>query len=127
MIQGSCLCGAVSFTVAGGMGAPIACHCRECRQQSGHYCAAAPAQKSAVTMMRDEGLAWYKASTAASRGFCRNCGSTLFWQNDESKLAYVQLGVLDGSTGLHLASHVWVSEKGDYYDIADDLKQFEEG
>ncbi len=127
MHHGSCLCGAVTFQIEGQMGSAIACHCRECRKQSGHHFAAAPAPKSAVTLTRDQGLAWYKASPEASRGFCGICGSTLFWQGDESEQTYVLLGAIDGPTGLHLTCHVWVSEKGDYYEIADGLKQFEEG
>jgi hypothetical protein len=30
MPKGSCLCGAVSFEVAGGLAAPDACHCSQC-------------------------------------------------------------------------------------------------
>jgi hypothetical protein len=109
------------------MGPAIACHCRECRKQSGHHFASAPVPKNAVTLTRDAGLAWYKASPEASRGFCSMCGSTLFWQYDDSEQTYILLGAIDGPTGLHLTSHVWVSEKGDYYDIADGVKQFEKG
>ncbi len=127
MKTGSCLCGAVRYTITGGMGPAIACHCRECRKQSGHHAAAAPVPKDAVTLTRDEGLTWYKASATASRGFCNACGSSLFWQFDDSAQTYIQLGAVEGATGLHMVRDVWVSEKGDYYEIAEGHIEFEEG
>jgi hypothetical protein len=33
-----------------------------------------------VTLVRDDGLAWYASSDVGERGFCRHCGSTLFWR-----------------------------------------------
>jgi hypothetical protein len=35
----------------------------------------------------------------------------------------VALGALDGATGVQLERHIFVAEKGDYYDIADGLPQ----
>ncbi len=35
----------------------------------------------------------------------------------------VAMGALDGPTGLRLARHIFVADKGDYYDIADGLPQ----
>ena len=37
----------------------------------------------------------------------------------------VALGALEGPTGLQLERHIFVAEKGDYYDIADGLPQSE--
>ncbi len=125
MPRGSCLCGAVVYEIAGEMQPGIACHCVECRKQSGHYGAAAAIKRKALTMLRDDGLTWYKASDFASRGFCAACGSTLFWQRDESQLTHVLLGSVDGSSGTRIDRHFWVSEKGDYYQIADGLPQLE--
>ena len=127
MPSGSCLCGAVAYDIAGDLNPAIACHCVECRKQSGHHFAASAIKRSALTMTRDDGLTWYKASDFASRGFCVRCGSTLFWQRDESPLTHVLLGAIDGPTGTRVEQHFWVAEKGDYYDIADGLTQLEEG
>ncbi|SLN29387.1 Glutathione-dependent formaldehyde-activating enzyme [Roseovarius litorisediminis] len=125
MRKGSCLCGAVVFTVEGDMKPPIACHCRECRQQSGHYFAASETRRDAVKFTNDEGLAWYKASDFASRGFCRHCGSKLFWSRDGSPMIHVLMASLEAPTALKLSVHMWAGEKGDYYDIADGLPQVE--
>ena len=125
MHEGSCLCGSVAFVVDGEMAPPIACHCHECRKQSGHHFAASETPRAGLRMTREDGLVWYKASDFASRGFCARCGSTLFWSRDGSASIHVLMGSLDAPTGLSLAAHMWTSEKGDYYDIADGLPQIE--
>ncbi|WP_306113238.1 MULTISPECIES: GFA family protein [unclassified Roseovarius] len=125
MAQGSCLCGAVTFTVETALKDPLACHCKQCRQQSGHYFAAAHAPKEAVNFSRQDGLTWFRASDIASRGFCRECGATLFWRADHGDEIAVALGAIDGPTGLSLGRHVWANAKGDYYDIADGVPQQE--
>lgn len=123
MVRGACLCGAVAFTAGGPAGRAIACHCDECRRQSGHHFAAQPVRRDTLVFARDDGLRWFRASDTAARGFCGSCGSTLFWQGDDSPLTHVLMGALDAPTGLRLGAHVWVGEKGDYYDIADGLPQ----
>ena len=121
-MKGSCLCGAVRFEV-GQMEDPLTCHCIQCRKQTGHYFAAGRARKNAVRFETDAGLAWYRASDMAARGFCQECGSTLFWRADEGAHIRVALGALDGDTGLKLGRHVWVDFKGDYYDLGDGLPE----
>lgn len=98
---------------------PLACHCRQCRKQSGHVFAAGRARKDAVVFERDAGLRWYRASETAARGFCGDCGSTLFWRDDAGDGVRVALGSLEGPTGLRLGRHVWIEAKGDYYEIGD--------
>lgn len=125
MQKGQCLCGAVAFTVNAPLAGSLACHCKQCRRQTGHFFAAALAPKSAVAFSRDEGLSWYRASDKASRVFCARCGATLFWRPDDGDMIAVGLGALEEPTGLRLGRHVWVNAKGDYYDIADGLPQQE--
>lgn len=127
MQRGNCLCGAVSFAVGVSVDGPIACHCRQCRRQSGHVFAAVPAPWAALRFDRDEGLTWYRASDRARRGFCRSCGSTLFWQGRNSPTVMVAMGALEAPTGLRLGAHYWVGHKGDYYDIDDGLPRFQGG
>jgi len=59
------------------------------------------------------------------RGFCRRCGSNLFWDPFEGEVTQVSLGALDAPTGLKLERHVHVASMGDYYQIADGLPQDE--
>ena len=74
-----------------------------------------------VTQAR--GLKWYDSSDFAKRGFCKDCGSALFWDGGDDKI-YISIGSLDQPTGLQLASHIFVDEKADYYEIEDELPKF---
>jgi hypothetical protein len=122
-LQGSCHCGRIRFQLSEPPTAPTACHCRQCRKQSGHFFASANVPKSAVTLQGDEHLAWYRSSAKVRRGFCARCGSWLFWEPLERAWTSVALGAIDGPTGLSLERHIFVDDKGDYYRIADGLPQ----
>ena len=125
MHQGSCLCGSVRFDISAELGAPVACHCQQCRKQSGHYFASANVPKSAVDISGAENLTWYPSSEKVRRGFCSTCGSSLFWEPIFRDWTSVALGSLDGPTQLKLERHIYVANKGDYYALADGLPQNE--
>ncbi len=122
---GQCLCGAVQYEMQGAGGEAVACHCSQCRRQSGHYTAAAIVAKGDVTVTEDRELKWYTSSHEARCGFCGECGSLLFWDSSNSDQFAVFVGSLDSPTGLTLTSHIFVDDKSDYYDIDDGLPQFE--
>jgi hypothetical protein len=121
--KGSCICGAVSFTVTGELGKPNACHCRECRKHSGHYEASVDVARNDLTVSGVGALTWYQSSEKVRRGFCGTCGSSLFWDPVFQDWTAVAMGAFDTPTQTKLALHIFVSEKGDYYDIADGLPQ----
>ncbi|MDB9801388.1 MAG: GFA family protein [Loktanella sp.] len=124
MYQGSCLCGAVTFTATAQAKDPAACHCTQCRKQSGHYWAAMQVPDDALTITGE--VRWYEASPIAKRGFCPTCGSFLFWKGHAEDDTGVALGALDGPTGLKLERHIFTADKGDYYDITDTVRQEEQ-
>lgn len=121
--SGGCLCGAVRYRIDGPVRPVIACHCRQCRRQSGHYYAATAAARSDVTIQGQEAITWFAASSQAERGFCSRCGSALFWHWHGRDRLSILAGSLDEPTGLALIGHIFVGEKGDYYEIADGLPQ----
>jgi hypothetical protein len=121
--KGSCLCGRVSFTVAGEIGAPDACHCVQCRKQSGHYFASGNVPRAALVVSGEEGLSWYQSSEKVRRGFCSKCGSSLFWDPLAKDSIGIAMGAFDTPTATHLEMHIFVAEKGDYYEITDGLPQ----
>ena len=119
MPSGSCLCGAVSFEVAGELPGPDACHCSQCRKSSGHYFASADVSRGALTVRGAEHVTWYRSSEKVRRGFCAICGSSLFWDPIHSDWTAVAMGAFEAPTGTRLAKHIFTADKGDYYDIAD--------
>ena len=123
MHKASCLCGAVSIDVDATLTAPNACHCSMCRKQSGHYWASVDVPKTAMTTHGAENVTWYKASEKVRRGFCKTCGSYLFFDALFQDWTAIAMGAFDGLTGAKLAMHIFTDDKGDYYDIADGLPQ----
>ena len=118
--SGSCLCGAVRYTVAGPLRDVVACHCTQCRKSSGHHVAATAAPRAAVTISGP--VAWYQSSPEARRGFCATCGANLFWEGQGPNLS-IFAGTLDGDPGLRLVGHIYCADKGSYYTLADGMPQ----
>jgi hypothetical protein len=126
MMKGTCLCGAVSFEVEGELEhAPEACHCSQCRKQSGHVWAGVNVRRTALTLRGAEKVTWYQSSEKVKRGFCSVCGSSLFWRPTIEGYEWIgiAMGLFDSPTGTRLAKHTFVRDKGDYYDIDDGLPQ----
>ena len=121
--SGRCLCGAVRYEVRGPLSDVHACHCGQCRRQSGHYVVATSARRADLTLTEDRGLKWYRSSPKARRGFCGECGSALFWDDGSDDIS-INVGSLDQPTGLKIKDHIFVDDKGDYYDIDDGLPRF---
>ena len=123
--SGGCLCGAVRFVVNGPMRSIVACHCGQCRRAHGNF-AAYSACAAEHLHVEDEGaLAWYAASDRARRGFCRRCGSSLFWDPHCADYVAVAAGALDDAGDLRLVRHVYTAGVPDWYRIADGLEQRE--
>lgn len=123
MNTGSCYCGAVTYEVVGELRPSVACHCTQCRKTSGHYWSATQVPTENLRITKDEGLKWFRSSETARRAFCTECGSSLFWELDGEGATSIGSGTLDGSSGIRQVKHIYVADKGDYYDIADGLPQ----
>ncbi len=118
---GSCLCGAVRFKIDGALRDVVYCHCSQCRRQTGHFYAATNVADAAIEVIGSDNLTWYEASDFARRGFCKTCGSALFWKHNQLAEVSVLAGAFDQPSGLMGGSHIFVGDKGDYYEIDDDL------
>lgn len=123
MHKGSCLCGKVTFEVEGDLNAPDACHCSQCRRQSGHFWASTNVPRAALRIGGEDKLRWYQSSEKVRRGFCSVCGSALFWDPAGHDLIAVGMGAFEKPTGTRLEKHIFVTDQGDYYEIADGLPQ----
>ena len=119
--RGSCLCGETRFEVHGPLRDVVACHCSQCRKQTGHYLAATGCATADLRLLADPHVRWFRSSTRARRAFCGNCGSTLFWQADDGQdRISIAAGLLDGPTGLETEGHIFCADKGDYYELPPD-------
>ncbi len=127
---GGCLCGGVRFEVRNSLLDVVNCHCSKCRRFHGHVGAYTATERENLVLVQSETLKWFRSTTDETpnvhRGFCRNCGSSLFWDPRGQPRISIAAGAIDAPTGLATTGHVWVSQRGDYYEITDDLIQHHE-
>ena len=123
-MHGSCECGEVEYEASGPFGEVVACHCETCRKTSGHFWTAFSVAKANLEFLNNKGLVWYEASDGVRRGFCGNCGSSLFYEFTDKKFLGVAAGSIDDATGLKLAAHIFTKTKGDYYKLSDKVPCF---
>jgi hypothetical protein len=115
---GRCLCGAVRFEVDEPLRDVVVCHCGECRRWAGHSWATSSAPADAMRI--DGPVKWIdspESVTHARRGFCSECGSSLFWQAPDRDTISFSAGALDPPTGLRTVKHIYTEFAGDYYEL----------
>ena len=118
---GSCLCGAVTFSGTVSVRGVGVCHCKMCRvQSSGPFFAAR--MEGGVQLIETRGLKWFDASDIGERGFCTECGSTLFWRSKDCAEGdwAVSAGTLPDDAVPPIFEHIWVDDKAPYYEFSDD-------
>lgn len=124
MYMGGCMCGAVRYEIDGPIRDVIACHCEQCRRASGHYVAATAAHPKQLSIVLSDGLAWYEGTTHIRRGFCKRCGSTLFFDHGPDYPTGIAAGSLDNSSGVEIGAHIWIEEGGTYYELPESEPKF---
>ncbi len=112
--HGSCLCGAVRFTAETVSTKVGACHCSMCRKWGGGPLLAVNCG-TGVRFESEEAVSVYDSSAWAQRGFCKRCGSHLFYRLRESGQYTMPVGLFDDATGFELDHQVFIDEKPHYY------------
>jgi hypothetical protein len=120
MKRGGCLCGSVRFELRGKLTSVTYCHCSMCRKWHGHVGAYAAIDRADLVFVEERGLKWYRSSPDVRRGFCGECGSSLFFEEHGRPKMGFCAGSLEEPTGLESKAHIFVASKGDYYEIVDD-------
>lgn len=107
MIEGHCLCGAVSVRVTGHGGFTGACHCRMCQRWSGALFVSFNAPADAVTVTGE--VTRYQSAPFAERAFCPRCGSHLWMRNTEADDSSYDLmpGLFDAARDIPLQSEIY--------------------
>jgi hypothetical protein len=98
MLNGSCLCRGIAYSINGPVERASHCYCTMCQKQhgagAGSYINIARADL--VIERGAELVKEYASSEQGRRSFCKACGSTLFWRSVETpERIAVTLGTLD--------------------------------
>jgi len=111
--NGKCLCGAVSVTAETVETHFHACHCSMCRRWAGGPVFVAPGE--GVSFGGEENVAVYDSSKVAERGFCKSCGSNLFYRLKETGQYYLSVGIFDDPSSFVLKGEIYIDHKPDGY------------
>jgi hypothetical protein len=123
--SGRCLCGEVSYRIAGELSDVVNCHCERCRRHTGHFMAATAAAVSDLSIVGGS-LRWYDATDSVQYGFCGECGSSMFWRaGDKPKRISIAAGTLDPPTDVTTSAALFTSRASDYHRLDDTLVQHE--
>ena len=129
MVSGGCHCGAVKFEVSEEIQGIIHCHCETCRKINGTvYGSTGFVPEGAFKIISGKNaLTPYESSPGKNRWFCSRCGAHVFARSQASPdMVGLRIGTIDGDPGIRSKTHIWVSQKRDWYDLNDDLPRFEE-
>lgn len=124
--QGGCHCGSVRFEINGAINDTVMCHCNLCRKLHGHVSSYARFDRQDLELVRDDGLRWYRLSEKTDRGFCKECGTGLFWRPVRTEHMAVMPGTLDQTGGIRTAGQIFCADKGDYYPIDPAIRQLDQ-
>ena len=117
-ITGQCHCGAIQYEVNGDLIGVINCHCGDCRRWHGNFAAYAVARLDDFNFTKGaDKLRWYESSDRARRGFCPDCGSSIFKDNKDGEKIVLSVGALDAPTNLGFLKNIFEDSKGDYYNM----------
>lgn len=116
---GRCLCGGVEMKFVHVAEVIGACHCSMCRRWGGGPLLAVDCGHD-VSISGDEHVSVYNSSEWAERGFCRHCGTHLFYRLRQTGQYIVPVGLLENSEGLVMDHQIFIDEKPGYYCFANE-------
>lgn len=133
-MNGSCICGSVSFEIGGDLPGLYHCYCTLCQKQGG-------GASNAATIVYKENFRWtagegkiekWQKDTGFSSHFCSDCGSpvpNMF----KSKYVWIPIGLV-ANANASVKANLWLSSKPEWatpldlernYDSApDDIVEF---
>src|SRR5262245_23438637 len=126
-LAGGCECGKVRYRVEDAFGYASNCHCSRCRAATGSAFkpfAGIEREKFEITDGADELLIVGEETLNDTR--CATCGSLLFSVVFDGAVVHVALGSLADAPSMRPTKHIFVGSKARWFEITDDLPQFEE-
>ncbi len=116
--HGKCLCGAVRAIVNRASDEMHACHCGMCRTWGGGPFLSVASQGKPY-FDGEENIQVYDSSEWAQRGFCKICGTHLFYRMRDESQYFVPVGLFDDLNAVHFAGQIFIDKKPAYYTFAE--------
>lgn len=117
-LTGTCLCGNVSITIREAHKEVDVCHCSMCQTWGGSMYAGVEADDFSIK--GEEHISRFPSSEWAERAFCSKCGSHLWYKFLPTGNRTFLAGMFDLPEGLSIKHQIFIDEKQDWYDLAQD-------
>lgn len=128
-LTGKCLCGAIAYEIIGPLGPIVNCHCSKCRRWHGaaFRTRCTVKAKDFKWQKGEENLSKFHSSKNVIKTFCKICGSNLIslYENNPDSVG-VPIGGLEQDPGSRPVAHIFVGSKSPWYEIVDNLPQYDE-
>ncbi len=129
-IKGGCLCGAVQYEITAEPIGAGNCHCRTCQKSVGTAYTAVlfvPYQALIITGEFKEYATQAASGNTMYRGFCPQCGTSLFGRNSGSDtIRPINAATLDDPSIYHPHMDFWVSDTQPWDIMQAELPKFTE-
>ncbi len=122
---GGCLCGAVTVSAVLPKAEMQLCHCKQCQTWTGGGPLTA-IRAADIALEGEAHVQVYRASDHGERGFCKICGSTIFWKMKGKPLAFLPVGLLEDQSGIRVTEEIFVDQRPDWLPAHDGASQREE-
>jgi hypothetical protein len=127
VLTGKCECGAVRYRVEDAFLYAMNCHCSRCRATTGSaFKAFAGIEREKLELTAGaEGLL-VRGDDDLNDTRCSACGSLLYSVVRDGAYVHVALGSLVDDPSIRPTKHIFVGSKAPWFEITDDLPQFDE-
>lgn len=126
MIEGGCRCGAIRYEAEGEHAHHALCHCRDCQMAAGAPVVAWLAMPNTGFLITQGVPVRYTAPSGATRMFCGNCGTPLFFVNEEvlPGIVDIQSVTLDAPESVAVQAQIQTADRRSYMETLDNLPSF---
>ena len=123
-ISGSCLCKSIKFKIFDECRYSVLCHCKMCQKSNAEFSNYTKVKKNNLKFIQKKNLSWFLSSKNFKRGFCKKCGSSLFFQSRHSNK---EISVSSGSLNsrIPVIGHIYYKDKKSNLTFSKIHKKFE--
>lgn len=126
-MNGQCLCGKTTFEVELKNHDVHVCHCSMCRRQTSGVIMTIDVVQGSLKFIQQEHLSVFNSSEWGERGFCKACGTTIFWRTKDQGYCNINAFSLDEPVDdLKLDLEIFIDSKPDFYTFQNDTKKLTE-
>ena len=125
-LAGQCYCGAVRYQVQDAFLYAANCHCSQCRRTTGSaFKPFAGIEREQLALIQGEDALLIVGDPAGHDAHCGRCGSLLYSVVRDGAFVHVAMGTLVDAPSIRPNKHIFVGSKAPWFEITDDLPQFE--